>query len=334
MLRNQPLSARSIKNILLIRIDHLGDALLLRPAIAELRKAQPQMKIDVLTTPENFPIFQSDPFIDNVIVFHGHWFQKTASPVQKIRSFFSIRRRIKTGNYDAAIDFRGDVRANALMFAAGIPIRMGYGLTGGGWMLTHEKESNDSQHQVNVNCEMLKEWIRPEEALKNPPVYYPANTFAQLQEKISGLRWPYAVIHVGAGNPLKEWPAGHFADLMQRLLRSGLVKNFFLIGTDTERKRIPAPAGENIIDLRGLTDLHELSCLLEGASFFAGNDSGPAHLAAAQGIPVVVLASHTNNIKTWHPWTKRLCILSAPPGKLVSVEKAEAGVLSLISQGS
>ncbi len=326
--------ASSVKRILLIRIDHLGDSLLLRPAIQALRKARPGLQIHLLTTPENQPVFLADPFLDKVIPFPGHWFQKKMSFLKQISAFWAMVGNIRLENYDAAIDFRGDVRGNALMWAAGIPIRMGYGMTGGGWMLTHEKNQASNKHQAELNCEMLKEWIGTELSAKNPPVSYPANTFSRLHGKISNLRWPYAVVHMGAGNPAKEWPFECFAELMEKLIQSGMVKTIFLAGTAEEREKAPAPKQDSIIDLRGLTDLQELACLLEGAAFFIGNDSGPAHLAAAQGIPVIVLASRTNDIKTWHPWTKKLCILSATSGEVISVEKAESGVLSLISQGT
>ena len=138
---------------------------------------------------------------------------------------------------------------------------------------------------------------------------------------------------MGAGNPLKEWPVDYFKTLLEKICLSGPVKVFFLVGSSEEQKRTPMLLKENVIDLRGSTNLHELACLLDGALFFIGNDSGPAHVAAAQGVPTIVLASLTNDIRVWHPWTKKLCILSASPGETISVEKAKAGILSLLSQG-
>ena len=332
-LKNHPTSSSSIKKILLSRIDHLGDALLLRPALVNLRAAQPEFEIHVLTTPENAPVFQHDPFIDRIIPFPGHWFQKEKSLFEMVRAFFRMISTLRREHYDAAVDFRGDLRINLLMLLAGIPIRIGYGFTGGGWMLTHEQEVDSNAHQVVLNQRILSKWLNPETIPKNTPVNYPVDTVARLNQKISTvIQWPYGVIHMGAGNPLKEWPRENFIKLMENLFSSNVVKLFFLIGTAAEKKEM-GPLNENIIDLRGETDLQELCCLLDGAFFFVGNDSGPAHLAAAQGIPVAVLASHTNDIRTWHPWTSKLCILSAPDGQAVSVEKAEVGIISLLTQG-
>ncbi len=334
ILRNPPISTFAVKKILLVRIDHLGDALLLRPVIAVLRRAQPQLEIHLLTTPENSPVFQLDSFIDRVIPFPVHWFKKNVSFLSVLISYCKMIFKIRSEHYDAAIDFRGDVRVNLFMLLAGIPIRLGYGDTGGGWMLTHERLKDEKDHQVILNQKMLCNWMRVDDNLMNLPVGYPVDTVSKLNEQVSKVvKWPYAVVHMGAGNPLKEWPVDCFKTLFEKVLLSGLVKVFFLVGSSEERKRTAMSLSENIIDLRGNTDLHELACLLDGALVFIGNDSGPAHIAAAQGVPVIVLASPTNDIRFWHPWTKKLSIISAPRGETISVEKVEAGLFSLVSQG-
>ena len=332
--RNQPISPLAVKKILLIRIDHLGDALLLRPVLLALRRSQPKLQIHLLTTLENRPVFQLDSFIDRVISLPVHWFQKNVSFLNVLVSYCKLILKMRSEHYDAVIDFRGDVRVNLLMVFAGIPIRLGYGDTGGGWMLTHERLKDEKDHQVILNQKILCDWIRVDDNLMNLPVSYPVDTVSKLNEQISKVvKWPYAVVHMGAGNPLKEWPVDCFKTLLEKVCLSGLVKVFFLVGSSEERKRTTMSFSENIIDLRGRTDLHELACLLDGALVFIGNDSGPAHIAAAQGIPVIVLASSTNDIQVWHPWTKKLSIFSAPQGETISVEKVAAGLFSLVSHG-
>lgn len=301
-----------VKKILVTRIDHLGDALLLRPALLALRRAQPHFEIHLLTPSENAPVFQLDPFIDRVLTFDNHWFRKKLSFGQMLSNFLKLRALIRSERYDAFIDFRGDLRSNALAWIARIPIRFGYGITGGGWMLTHEKHSSESVHQVFRNLTLLSDWGVPNTAPDNPRVYFPANIPSQMQTKLAGFEeQPYALIHAGAGNPLKEWPWNSFVELANHILRSKRVQIVYLIGTQDEKRRCPHKSSQNFIDLRGETDLHELAYLMQGAAFFIGNDSGPAHLAAAQGIPVLVIASSTNVIAHWHPWTKKLRLVNS-----------------------
>jgi len=332
--RKFPIKSQSLKKILVTRIDHLGDALLLRPALQQLRLNLPDAQIHLLTTSDNAPIFLLDKNIDMVIPFSGHWFQKQGSATSFIRSFLEILTLIRSQKYDIAIDFRGDLRTNLLFFLAGIPIRYGYGMTGGGWMLTHEKDYDSNKHQVLLNLCMLNDFGVKDSETQNSSVRYPQSTPFQLLHQLGQFGRPYAVIHPGAGNPLKEWPRDHFIELIRLLLLQQIVKTIFLVGSESERHKSLFPALDNVKDLRGGTDLHELAFLLERAAFFFGNDSGPAHLAAAQGAPVVVVTSPTNTIEYWHPWTKRLRILSANSGEISSVEQAKNAVIDLLAQNT
>lgn len=329
MPRNQPIEVSSLKKILLTRIDHLGDALLLRPLIFRLRSALPECEIHILTTPENAPIFKEDSFLDRILIFEDHWFQKSTSMNRQFRSFLNILKLIRKEKYDAAFDFRGDLRINFLFFLAGIPIRAGYGITGGGWMLTHERSWSSKKHQVELNADLLKDWVTFDKDMINPAVKYPLTTRARVVQKMRNAATPYAVVHPGAGNPLKEWPGNNFVDLIDRLLQWGRIKTFFLVGSVSEKNRFPVSARRGVVDLRGLTDLHEMACLLDDAAFFVGNDSGPAHLAAAQGIHTVVISSKTNDIRFWHPWTKSLSLLQADETGSISISRVEKAITEL-----
>ncbi|HRK61568.1 MAG TPA: glycosyltransferase family 9 protein [Candidatus Omnitrophota bacterium] len=312
-----------IRKLLIIRIDHLGDALLMRPALLKLRQSLPDAQIDLLTPVETAPLFLLDSFVDRVIPFDGHWYQSRSSFLKSVYAFFKLRSRIQKGNYDAAIDFRGDIRANLLMALAGVPARFGYGITGGGWLLTHEKHEAEDRHQVLRNLDLVSEFgvVYDPEQIENPRVVFPPSSEVRLKQFFSAaFSGSFAVIHPGAGNPEKEWPLSHFKLLAERLLAIEKVQNVIVVGSGNEKKRSGDFSGERVIDLRGQTDLHELACLISRAIFFIGNDSGPAHLAAAQGIPLVMIGSLTNKIEYWHPWTSRLVVVPSSFETPVSAE--------------
>jgi len=86
--------------------------------------------------------------------------------------------------------------------------------------------------------------------------------------------------------------------------------------------------------LRGQTDLHELACILKRASFFIGNDSGPAHLAAAQSVPILLISSATNKIDFWHPWSDCMTIVPSESRAPASVECVQAELEKLLSKGT
>lgn len=334
--RNFAVKPGEIKKVLVGRIDHMGDALLLRPALYQLRAQRPDLEIHLLTTPENSTLFLLDSFVDKVISFEGHWFQKDISWFVKIRSFFKMLSRVRHGKYDAAIDFRGDVRLNLLFFFSGIPIRMGYGVTGGGWLLTHEKSWAENRHEVARNIDMLAQMavFADIETVKNTPVHFPSSTEARVKRLIQSMgTLPYAVIHAGAGNPEKEWPWVNFCRLAKQLIESKKIENIILVGTTEEKKRSGEMLLEGIIDLRGQTDLDELAYLLKYAVFFIGNDSGPAHLAAAQSVRIVLISSATNQIEFWHPWSDCMTIVPSKSDSPVSVDHVHAELEKLLVKG-
>jgi ADP-heptose:LPS heptosyltransferase len=120
------------------------------------------------------------------------------------------------------------------------------------------------------------------------------------------------VIHSGAGTQAKTWPSAHWYSLINRLSEQ-YKPQFMLVGCGSERrlaKRLAAqsPRG-SVVDWTGQLSVVELAALLERSDLFIGLDSGPAHLAAAVGIPVVVLFSGTNTPQQWQPHGERVLML-------------------------
>jgi ADP-heptose:LPS heptosyltransferase len=106
----------------------------------------------------------------------------------------------------------------------------------------------------------------------------------------TGLRAPYALVHPGATSPSRRWPPERFAAVADALRRRGL--HVGIVGTGVERPLAHAvrqAMREPAVDLSGRTALGALAALLADASVLVGNDSGPAHLAAAVGTPSVTL---------------------------------------------
>lgn len=310
--RTSPVRIAEIKKVLAVRIDHLGDALLLRPALKEWANKYPDLAIDVLTTVENAPVFQFDSFVNNVWTFDNHWFQPLASRFSQIRSFIKLIQFLRKQKYDAAIDFRGDARINLILLLSNISTRIGYGVTGGGWILSHERLKENGIHEVCQNLKILEDWLPCQETpIPNVPVGWPKSIQSHCESKITQWSSSYAILHAGAGNPIKQRPKDFYHHLALQLLEQNIIQKIVWIGTASEKIRMPLPSEPHFVDLRGLTDLHELAFLLSRAKFFLGNDSGPAHLAAAQGIPVMVIANKTNDMTIWRPWTGKLRIIGA-----------------------
>ncbi len=308
----KPIDTEKIKKILVIRLDHLGDLAMTRPAIALLKKKFPQAQIDLLVSCGAASLFEDGGEIHERIIMNPSWFSPNAGFGNPWREALRILRVLKSNAYDLAIDFRGDLRIILLMAWAGIPQRFAYGITGGGFLLTHCGPYSPSLHQVLLNIKLLEPLgIRGE--AENKPFSYPDARQLQVLNSLKSFLPENSVrrivIHPGAGYASKRWPAIKFKVLIGKILEENL-GNVLLIGTEAEKKLLSFEISDSkLIDLRGKTKLEDLPVLLDMCQLFIGNDSGPSHLAAAQGIPMIVLFSGTNEAAVWHPWSKFLQLM-------------------------
>ncbi|MCM8775714.1 MAG: glycosyltransferase family 9 protein [Candidatus Omnitrophica bacterium] len=307
------LNPDTIRNILVIRTDGIGDVLMTRPALNLLRQQFPSAKITWVIATDLLPLMQHRAEVDELIGWMHHWFSSNSSLIQILKEGGSLLKRLRAERYDLGIDFRGDLRHILWMALGRIRYRAGYGITGGGFLLTHKPRYPWERHQVLVNHDLLHSLGMSGMGQQMPFVY----SKTEEQQFWSGLpmdRWsglrPRLVIHPAASYPSKCWPPKKFRQLLERILAEGC-GSIALIGTADEANRMPelGMADARVLDLRGKTRLQDLPILFDACDLFVGNDSGPAHLAAAQGLEAVVMASGTNDFRFWHPWSERVHLM-------------------------
>ncbi|MBN1688162.1 MAG: lipopolysaccharide heptosyltransferase II [Candidatus Omnitrophica bacterium] len=307
-------SSDCFRRILVIRLDHIGDVTMTKPALEALCRAFPTSEIDLLVSHEIKPLFEDSRGIRQVIGMDDHWFSRQSNLGKRVRSFIRAASMIRKKNYDLAIDFRGDLRNILLMFSSGIPYRLGYAETGGGFLLTEKGNYSRDLHQMGLNLRLLERFGVNPNSMESPYTYSQEKkerfwrSFGSVLEPKEKLR---IVIHPYAGYPSKEWPHENYETLIDRMVGEG-VGQVVVIGSERDKMRYPLHGfnGKAIVDLRGKTRLEDLPILFDHCDLFIGNDSGPSHLAAAQGIPCVCLFSGTNPWQAWHPVSRKLYLLS------------------------
>ena len=111
---------------------------------------------------------------------------------------------------------------------------------------------------------------------------------------------PFVVLHPGTSVPARAWPAERFARTVRLLSVSG--RRVVVTGAPSERDLTAGVAGREAVDLGGLTTLRELAGVLQAAEVVVVANTGPAHLAAAVGTPVVSLFAPTVPPERWAPY--------------------------------
>jgi len=144
------------RRILLVQLDHLGDAVLTSPLVARLRAAYPEAVIDVLASSSNHEVFESDPSVDRVHIAEKTWFERTKGRWAMLSAVWALGRSLRGRKYDLGIDIRGDVLSVAVLTLAGIPRRAGWAMGGGAFLLTDVAEWEPGRHEVQSRLALLE----------------------------------------------------------------------------------------------------------------------------------------------------------------------------------
>lgn len=311
-----------IRRVLLMRPDHLGDVVFSLPAIGVIRERLPDAHIDLLISPEAMPLLQNEKgpaFGVHLLPFSASWLRRP----QKSRigwgsicklAWVLLRRRWEIGGaYDLAIDLRGDFQLIIAARIAGVRYLAGRELTGFGFWLDAKGHEEPGRHQVEGNFRLLERAGFGPVAVSNPrlSVSSPEKNQAKMFLQSHGVNTSRILIgiHPGAGAPTKKWGAMKFAGLIDRIVKE-IPAQVLLLGGPSDKEDASMVAqsvnvamlGKNIFNLAGkLPDLRAFMAVAGECALFVGNDSGPAHIAAAMGVPLVCTFSGTNRPAEWGP---------------------------------
>jgi ADP-heptose:LPS heptosyltransferase len=277
----------SVRSVLALRLDRLGDLLTTLPALALLREALPEARIDLAVGSWNEPVARRLPFVDRVRIADAPW----SAWGKKVR-FRDTLEALGPDPFDLALDFQGDVRVLLLMALSGARLRAGYGDTGGAYLLTHEAVWNEKKSWYEQNADLVGTLFPDLRRVPLRPYNFLADEdrreASPLLEPLRALKRPWMGIHPSAGRPVKEWEPSKFAALADRLSAFGTV---ILTGGDADRALVEQIAKRTTprpLTLLGVP-LLAFAAAIEELDVFVTGDTGPMHLAHALGTPNVAI---------------------------------------------
>lgn len=286
--RTTPPDLGSLRHILALRLDRLGDLLMTLPALKELRQLAPDAQIELGVGSWNEEIARGLPFVDRVRIVDAPW-----AAWGKKASWRQAGRVMREGaTPDLAVDFQGDVRVNLLMALTGASIRAGYGDTGGGHLLTHLGLWDEAKSWYRQNAELL-EVLFPHANTTEPIEPYnfllPEDR-RQAEEllhrhQLDAASRPLIGIHPSAGRAIKQWEVHKFSALVDGLTESTSGR-VILTGAPGDRALVEQVATKcrTAPDrLIGEVGLRGFAAVIEKLDLFVTGDTGPMHLADAVG---------------------------------------------------
>jgi heptosyltransferase-1 len=297
--------------VLIVRIGAMGDVLHAMPAVAALRQLHPEWHIGWAVEPRWLPLLQAEsdlsyatergpamPLVDRTYLASTRAWKQRPLSRKTVLDISSLRRELRGEKFDLCVDMQGSIRSAVIGRMAGAksfagpaepreaPARWLYG----------QPVRMSATHVVEQGCELLGAVVG--EVLRPAKVTLPVDEFAErscdaLLARVLPGGEAFAVIAPTAGWGAKQWPAERYGAVAAELGRAGyrVLVNAASI-EDPAAEAVVRASDESAIALP--CDVAQLISLLRRASLVIAGDTGPLHLAAALGRPVVGLFGPTD----------------------------------------
>jgi lipopolysaccharide heptosyltransferase II len=303
---------QAARNILCIRLDTLGDVLMTTPAIRAIKESLPGSQVTLLTSPRGKDPARYVPEIDDILLYESPWMK--ASPARADSQYDqAMIRKLRGRKFDAAVIFtvysQSPLPAALLCYLADIPLRMAHCRENPYHLLTawvkETEPAEEMRHEVRRQLDLVGS--QGFQTTKTTLSFRVSDAdrlcIAELLNHagIDAAR-PWIAIHPGVSAPSRQYLPEGFAQAARLLVQEDGLQVVFT-GTAEEtglveqiRQEMQAPS----VSLAGQLALGELGALLEQAALLLANNTGPVHVAAAVGTPVVDIYALTNPQHT--PW--------------------------------
>jgi ADP-heptose:LPS heptosyltransferase len=334
----QAADLRAADQILVLRLDEIGDMVLTTPLLRELRRNAPQAWITLVVKPDTQNLVEFCPYANEVLVFDWRLKGRLAELRRHAKAFMFARKHLWR-RFDLAVVPRWGVDyydATFLAYMSGTPRRVAYSEhsseakaqlnRGYDQLITQALDGRGVKHEVEFNLELLQLlsgevndsrlelWLTEDD-----------RAFARKILAAHGVGGGDLVIAFSPGSRAKTrcWPLERWIELGRRLKRE-LQTRLVIVGSEQEKELgacIEKALGGTVINLAGSATLRQTSAILKCCSLTVSNDSGPMHLAAAAGSAVVEISCHPrggdpyhgNSPNHFHPWGVPHVVLQPEP---------------------
>ncbi len=308
--------AATIRRILVVKLDHIGDFITSLPALRALRARFPGARITALVAPASVAMARQEASIDEVLeftFFHQRSVEGQAAVTDQ--DYAALGARLAPYGFDMAIDLRMHLETRPVLRHSGAGFLVGYDQEGRyPWLDVRLEWDADAQSRpkpAHVSERLLSLVDAAAQACRAlPPFAVPAVRDAASVAPLARLPADFLAkrlvcIHPSVGNPIRRWAPANFAALID-LLADAEDIHAVLIGSADEQACAREVLGavvaqDRVISLVGSLSLAELAEVMSACVLFVGNNSGPKHLAASLGVPTLGIHSGVVDAQEWAP---------------------------------
>jgi ADP-heptose:LPS heptosyltransferase len=290
--------------VLVARLDNAGDALPTGPAV---RAIAARADVVYLCGPRGTQAAEMLPGVRHVTQFHAPWMGDDAPPVDR-RALRRLRRRVASWKPGAAVIFTSSHQSPLplalVLRSAGVEMIAANSVDHPGSLLDLRRRPDPALHEVEQNLALARDAGFP-----LPPGASDALAIRAALPRQPFVAGRYVVVHPGASVPARGLPAELARSVVAGLSARGT--HVVVTGSPDERRltALVAAGSRQVTDLAGALTFATLASVLAGADALVTGNTGPAHLAAAVGTPVVCVFAPVVPAHRWRPWRVRHVLL-------------------------
>ncbi|WP_434526266.1 putative lipopolysaccharide heptosyltransferase III [Photorhabdus asymbiotica] len=301
----------NFQRILVIKLQHHGDMLLITPVISTLKYHYPEAEIDILLYQETQPMLENSPDISRIFAIDRTW--KKLGAKSRLSYEYQLLKKLRKRHYDLVLNLADQWRSAFITLFTGAPIRLGFDYPkrqNWKWYLCYTKVINTAQHHAMHTVEQNLSILNPlnlSSFMINVKMNYSEKDLTWVKEILSqhSISQKYIVIQPTSRWFFKCWDEKKMAEIIISLKNDG--KQVILTSGPDEQEItminniLSYCPNKNIISLAGQLTLPKLAALIDHAQLLIGVDSVPIHMAAALGTPCIALFG-PSKLTLWRPW--------------------------------
>jgi heptosyltransferase-3 len=300
-----------LQNILVVRTDRIGDVILTLPTIEALKLNFPNAHIAMLLSSYTASLVEG---IADVLTYN-----RELAP----KPFFEMLAELRRARFDTAVVAFPRFRIALLVWLAGIPLRIGTGYRWYSFLFNRkifEHRKTVEKHEAEYNVSLLRGLGCTVSSIPDVKL-----VISQQERKtVSDIRHSMGIseddnlvlLHPGSGGSARDWKPENFAQLAAELKKKGFL--VVITGGISEKElvcSVTQNAGEGVKSFISDLSLKEFAAFIQTAKLFVANSTGPLHIAAAVGTPVIGFYApvHVMSPKRWGPLTDKKVIFVPDP---------------------
>ncbi len=306
-------SFRGIKQILLIKLKHIGDVLLATPCIRSLHTAFPDVQISMLVNEECESVLKNHPLLKEILIFPRSTLSTCS--LARVQGEIAFLKALRQRHFDMVVDLTSGDRAAWFSYLSGARYRLAYdpqrkGFLGKKFLYNYlvPYPSDPDLHEVKKNLGVL-EYFGITNSSPRMELHPSENDLSIIQTTLSQLglnaEKPFAVAHPTSRWLFKCWENERFAKLIDWLQKQHQIPVVVTCSSNEQEleraQTILGLCSTAPKALLGKLELIQWAALVQKACLFIGVDSAPMHIAASQNVPTIALFGPTG-FQNWRPW--------------------------------